>query len=81
SVTLENLSLGGVGLSGVPENWQTGQTVHFRLGLAGEPEILDVRGTVTWREGDTIGIAFSTDAAGEALLIQKALRRFLDARR
>jgi CRP-like cAMP-binding protein len=81
SVTLENLSLGGVGLSGVPETWQTGQEVHFRLGLAGEPAILDVRGTVTWREGDTIGIAFSSDAAGDALAIQKALRRFLDARR
>lgn len=81
SVVLENLSLGGVGLSGVPITWQTGQAVHFRLGLAGELEILDVRGTVTWREGDTIGIAFSPDAAGDALLIQRALRRFLDARR
>ena len=81
SVTLENLSLGGVGLSGVPEAWQTGQAVHFRLGLAGEPEILGVRGTVTWREGDTIGIAFAPEAAGDALLVQRALRRFLDARR
>jgi CRP-like cAMP-binding protein len=81
SVTLENLSLGGVGLSGVPEAWQIGQAVHFHLGLAGEPEILDVRGTVTWREGDTIGIAFAPDAAGDALLVQRALRRFLDARR
>ena len=81
SVTLENLSLGGVGLSGAPETWQTGQEVHFRLGLAGEPEILNVRGTVTWREGDTIGVAFAPDAAGNALLIQRALRRFLDARR
>jgi CRP-like cAMP-binding protein len=81
SVTLENLSLGGVGLSGAPITWRTGQEVHFRLGLAGEPGILDVRGTVTWREGDTIGIAFVPEAAGDALLVQKALRRFLDARR
>jgi CRP-like cAMP-binding protein len=81
SVILENLSLGGVGLSGAPVTWQTGQAVHFRLGLAGEPEILDVRGAVTWREGDTVGIAFAPEAAGDALLVQKALRRFLDARR
>lgn len=81
SVILENLSLGGVGLSGVPFTWQTGQPVRFRLGLAGEPDVLDVRGTVTWREGDTIGIAFAPEAAGDALLVQRALRRFLDARR
>ena len=38
SVTLENLSLGGVGLSGVPVDWQTGHPVRFRLGLPGEPD-------------------------------------------
>jgi CRP-like cAMP-binding protein len=81
SVILENLSLGGVGLSGIPFTWQTGQPVRFHLGLAGEPDILDVRGSVTWREGDTVGVAFAPDAAGDALLVQKALRRFLDARR
>jgi CRP-like cAMP-binding protein len=81
SVVLENLSLGGVGLSGAPVTWRTGQAVRFRLGLAGEPDILDVRGSVTWREGDTVGIAFAPEAAGDALLVQKALRRFLDARR
>jgi hypothetical protein len=78
---LENLSLGGVGLSGVPAGWQTGQLVHFRLGLPGEPAILDVSGAVTWREGGTVGIAFGSEAAGNALLIQRALRRFLDSRR
>lgn len=81
SVILENLSLGGVGLSGVPDTWRTGRNVLFRLGLAGEPDILEVRGTVTWREGDTIGIAFGPEAAGNAVMIQRALRRFLDARR
>jgi CRP-like cAMP-binding protein len=81
SATLENLSLGGVGLSGVPATWQTGHSVHFRLGLAGEPDVIEVIGAVTWREGDTVGIAFGPEAAGNALLVQRALRRFLDARR
>ena len=81
SVVLENLSLGGVGLSGAPAVWQTGQAVRFHLGLAGEPDILDVRGIVTWREGDTVGIAFDPEAAVDALVVQRALRRFLDARR
>ena len=80
-VTLENLSLGGVGLSGVPENWQTGYLVKFRLGRPDEPAILDVSGTITWREGETIGIAFGPEAAGNALLVQRALRRFLEGRR
>jgi CRP/FNR family transcriptional regulator, cyclic AMP receptor protein len=80
-VKLENLSLGGVGVSGIPENWQTGFLVKFRLGLPDEPAILDVSGTITWRELDTVGIAFGPEAAGNAALIQRALRRFLDSRR
>jgi CRP/FNR family cyclic AMP-dependent transcriptional regulator len=81
AVKLENLSLGGVGLTGVPDNWQTGLLVRFRLGMAAEPAILDVHGSITWREGDTVGVAFGPNAAGNALLIQRALRLFLDSRR
>lgn len=80
-VKLENLSLGGVGLSGVPDTWQTGYLVKFRLGRPGEPAILDVSGSITWREGDTIGIAFGPEAAGNAAVVQRALRRFLEGRR
>lgn len=82
SVQLENLSLGGIGLSGVPAaGWQIGQAVSFRIGQQGEPDILDVSGTVTWREGDTVGIAFGPQEAGNAVLINRALRRFLNGRR
>lgn len=80
-VILENLSLGGVGLSGVPAGWQTGHLVKFRLGLPEEPPILDVSGSITWREGETVGIAFGPEAAGNAALIQRVLRQFLDGRR
>jgi hypothetical protein len=55
--------------------------VQFQLGLAGEPDILDVAGSVTWREGDTVGIAFGPEASGNAVVVQRALRRFLDSRR
>jgi CRP-like cAMP-binding protein len=81
SVMLENLSLGGVGVSGVPESWQTGFAVHFRLGRPGEPGILDVSGTVSWREGETVGIAFGPEAAGDPVLVNRALRRFMEGRR
>jgi CRP/FNR family transcriptional regulator, cyclic AMP receptor protein len=81
SVVLENLSLGGIGLSGVPVDWQTGFSVRFRLGRPGEPGILDVSGTVTWREGETVGIAFGPEAAGDPILVNRALRRFMEGRR
>ena len=80
-VVLENLSLGGVGLSGVPDGWQAGHLVKFRLGLPEEPPILDVTGSITWREGETVGIAFGPEAAGNAALVQRVLRQFLDSRR
>ncbi|HKV07806.1 MAG TPA: cyclic nucleotide-binding domain-containing protein [Thermoanaerobaculia bacterium] len=79
-VKLENLSIGGVGLSGVPLSWQIGYLVRFRLGRPDEPDILTVSGTVTWREGETVGIAFGPEAAGNAALVHRALRRFLDKR-
>lgn len=81
SVVLENLSLGGVGLSGVPVGWQTGFPLRFRLGRPGEPGILDVSGIVTWREGETVGIAFGPEAAGDPVLVNRALRRFMAGRR
>jgi CRP-like cAMP-binding protein len=80
-MVLENLSLGGIGLSGAPDAWQVKQPVCFILGLPGELSILPVTGEITWREGDAVGIAFESDAAGNAPLIQRVLRKFLDARR
>jgi CRP/FNR family transcriptional regulator, cyclic AMP receptor protein len=79
-VKLENLSIGGVGLSGVPSTWQIGYLVSFVLGRPDEPNILAVSGTITWREGDTVGIAFGPEAAGNASLVHRTLRRFLDKR-
>lgn len=80
-MVLENLSLGGVGLSGAPDEWQVKHPVCFNLGLPGELSILPVNGAVTWREGDAVGISFENDTAGNAPLIQRVLRKFLDARR
>ena len=43
----------------------------------GEPPILRVIGTVTWREGPYAGIAFGPDTAGDAALIHQVVRKFL----
>lgn len=80
-VVLENLSLGGVGLSRAPASWLRGSSVRFTLGSPTEPGILEVDGTIMWREDDTIGIAFTGGTLGDATLVYRALRRFLDSKR
>ena len=52
-----------------------------RLGTRDEAAVLPVEGTVTWREDDTVGIAFNPGTSGDATAIYRALRRFLDGRR
>jgi len=80
-VKLENLSLGGIGISGVPAWWQIHQPVRFSLALPGEPPVLRVIGVVTWREHDAVGIAFGPDTAGDAALIHRVVRIFLERRK
>ncbi len=80
-VILENLSLGGIGLSGTLPDWQLKQGVRFSLAVPGEPPVLRVIGVVTWREPDAVGIAFGPDAAGDAALIHRVVRIFLERRK
>ena len=81
---LENLSLGGVAVSGLlggmAGGWHSGQRIQFSLAPRGQAPILDVAGTVTWREGDAAGVAFDALQPGEEAIIYRALRRFLDVR-
>ncbi len=80
-VTLENLSLGGIGLSGVPPDWQLKQPVRFSLSVPGELPVLRVIGVITWQENDAVGIAFGPDTAGDAALIHRVVRIFLERRK
>jgi CRP/FNR family transcriptional regulator, cyclic AMP receptor protein len=81
-VTLENLSLGGIGVSGgVPNLWQIHHPVRFSLALRGEAPVLRVIGVVTWREHDSVGIAFGPDNAGDAATIHRVVRIFLEHRK
>ncbi|HEY0781967.1 MAG TPA: cyclic nucleotide-binding domain-containing protein [Thermoanaerobaculia bacterium] len=80
AVTLENLSLGGVALSGMPSGWESKHEVEFGLARPGEPPLLAVRGIVSWREGDTVGIAFDPGVIGDGAPIHRALRKFLDGK-
>jgi CRP/FNR family cyclic AMP-dependent transcriptional regulator len=80
-VTLENLSLGGIGLSGALPTWQLKQPVRFSLAARGELPVLRVIGIVTWREQGAVGIAFGPDTAGDAALIHRVVRIFLEWRK
>jgi len=76
TVTLENLSVGGVCLEGVPESWQPGRTVYFWLALR-EGE-LDLSGRVAWRRGDAAGVAFVKRSPNHDMILQMAIRLLLE---
>lgn len=78
-VTLENLSLGGIALAGVPLSWELGHVVRFGLAQPGQEPLLEVSGAVSWRETDRVGISFAPDIVGDGALIHRVLRRFLEA--
>lgn len=74
---LENLSVGGMCLSGAPATWQTHQAVRFGVGEPGHRPLLEVNGRVAWREARSIGVAFRVDSADHDRQIQMALRELL----
>jgi CRP/FNR family transcriptional regulator, anaerobic regulatory protein len=74
---LENLSAGGLGVTGAPEAWRLETPVRFGLAPPGEPPILAVDGTVSWREGEQAGIAFAAPSQQLADKVHRALRRLL----
>ena len=77
---LENLSLGGLCLREVPASWQPESEVEFTLGY--QDENLEVAARVSWREEQTVGLAFleeSPDAGTDRdEAVQRMLRRLLE---
>lgn len=76
-LTLENLSAGGVGLSGAPAEWRPDAAVSFDLAPPGDAPLLAVDGTVRWREADQVGIAFAAPSDELTKAVHRALRRLL----
>ena len=76
--TVENLSLGGMALTSAPAAWQPRTSVSFVLGVQGEPQLLEVQGAVSWRRGDTVGVAFEPLPPGGEAIVYRVLRRLLD---
>jgi acyl carrier protein len=66
----EDMSLAGVGIVGVPDTCEPGQTVRLRLNLPGSGEERWLAGRVTWCRGNQAGIEFALGASEQDIFQQ-----------
>ena len=78
-VTIENLSRGGICLSGALPDCFPDEPTWYVAQLADGDEVLSFHGRVAWRQGNRTGLAFVERAPGHDLLVQGALRQLLRA--
>jgi CRP-like cAMP-binding protein len=74
--TLENLSLGGMCLSGAHPEWEKHWRVRFEM-VHGDDR-LQIVGRIAWRQSDTVGIAFSRPFPEHEDEIRGFLRKLLE---
>lgn len=76
-VFLENLSLGGACLRGVPEDWRLG--VHELLSVGIDPMValFSVHGRIAWRSADRVGISFTQTPEDHESRIARVLERLI----
>lgn len=77
---LDNLSLGGAAIEGVPDDWRIQRKVSFTLGLPGQDPLLDLSAMVTWRRGRKVGLAFRDPSPDLRIAISRALQELLSGR-
>jgi len=73
AAVLDNLSMGGLGLSDAPVEWGPGDAVRFTLIAEGEE--LPIDGRIAWRQDTSVGIAFLTTSPGHERQVYRLLRR------
>ena len=66
----EDISIGGIGVVGVPNDWARGKHIRLRLVLPGNKEEQCFEGTLAWREGNQGGIDLSLTPTEEAVIQQ-----------
>lgn len=76
AATLENLSVGGLCLDGIPDSWREGMRMAFRLRVAGEVMPVDAR--VSWRQGSLAGLAFAEPDEAHERRVRRILRTLRD---
>lgn len=78
TVTLENLSIGGCCLRGVPETWHLNESTPISLRMRDNSELLKAHGRIAWRKGDSVGVAFTGISRSHGQQIDEALKRLLE---
>ncbi|NQE32470.1 non-ribosomal peptide synthetase [Microcoleus asticus] len=73
----EDISIGGIGVVGVPDDWSRGKQVRLRLVLPGNTEEQCFEGTVAWCEGNQAGIELALTPTEEAV-IQQSIDHLLE---
>lgn len=77
-VEIENLSIGGCCMRGVPADWHLNESTPISLRLNDNSELLRTRGRIAWRKTDSVGIAFTGISRSHGRQIDEALQRLLD---
>ena len=63
-VRTRDISETGVMLIGVPDDLEKGTAIEFRCEGGGLPKPVVTQGTIVWKRGDSVGVAF-TEVAGD----------------
>lgn len=58
-VVLENLSLGGACVSGLPVDWEVDESTLMSFAVEPHTTLLNFYGRIDWRKNDRLGIAFT----------------------
>ncbi|OQW95901.1 MAG: hypothetical protein BWK79_00780 [Beggiatoa sp. IS2] len=72
----ENISCGGIRLTGVPQTWQTGKNVCLYLQFPNVTEELCLEGTIIWHQNQRAGIQFSNTSALKMQVCQTVEKLF-----
>ena len=57
-VTTRDISEGGMAVTGVPDDWATGQVVQVRCEGGALPKVIVAEAVIAWRKGAEVGITF-----------------------
>lgn len=74
-VVLEDLSLGGACLSGVPDNWQIDESVPVAMATDPTTALFRVHASIQWRKDDLVGLCFTRTFDDHQIKIAGAVHR------
>ena len=78
-VTLDNLSLGGVCLAGLPEGWDLSEGALMSFVADQDEALLSVYGRVVWRKSRRLGVAFTETLPDHETMVSAALQHLIGA--